>query len=103
MDLEHNLNLPSAFLIPLSKEVALTAQSLNCFSPCSNNSSVKRGLFLRREEEVRWKDGGCLGEDARERAARPDAISSEAERRIRRRVAEERGGWRAWIASFIIV
>lgn len=64
---------------------------------------MKRGLFLLRVEEARWKDGErCLGEPPpSEREAMPDAMSWEAERRMRRRVAEGRGGWRARIASFI--
>ena len=46
--------------------------------------------------------GGAFGR-SQEREAMPDVISWEAERRIRRREADDHGGWRAWIASFILL
>jgi hypothetical protein len=66
---------------------------------------VKRGLFLLRVEEARWKDGErCLGEPPpSEREAMPDAMSWEAERRMRRRVAEGRvGGGLGLLRSFLV-
>ena len=63
---------------------------------------MNRGFFLLLVEEARWNEGERLG-DPKEREAMPDVISWEAERRIRRREADDRGGWRAWIASFILL
>ena len=81
------------------EEEARTAQSFNCFSPCSSSSSVKRELLCR----CRVDDAPLEHERRTTRFSLSETVSGEEEsdRRMRRRDAAGLGGWRAWIASFM--